>query len=41
MAAASEAVKNGLTVKVIEARTRIGGRVFTDDMGFTKVEMGS
>ncbi len=41
LGAANEATKLGLTVKVIEARDRLGGRVNTEDMGAYKVDMGA
>jgi monoamine oxidase len=33
LGAANEAIKQGLSVKVIEARNRLGGRVNTDNLG--------
>jgi phytoene dehydrogenase-like protein len=41
LGAAKEALNQGLTVKVIEARNRLGGRVESVDMGPYKVDMGA
>ena len=41
LGAASEAIKQGLTVKVIEARDRLGGRVNTENLGSHWVDMGA
>ena len=41
LAAANEATQQGLTVKVIEARDRLGGRIFTDTVGANKVDLGA
>ncbi len=41
LAAANEATQKGLTVKVIEARDRLGGRIFTDTVGANKVDLGA
>ena len=41
LGAANEAIKQGLSVKVIEARNRLGGRVDTDNLGEYKVDLGA
>jgi polyamine oxidase len=41
LAAANTATQQGLTVKVIEARGRLGGRINTETVGSNKVEMGA
>lgn len=41
LGAAQEALRQGLTVKILEARNRLGGRIETVDMGPYKVDMGA
>ena len=41
LGAANQAIKQGLSVKVIEARNRLGGRVNTDNLGEYKVDLGA
>ena len=41
LGAAQEAIRQGLTVKVIEARNRLGGRIESVYMGPNKVDMGA
>ena len=41
LGAAQEAIRQGLTVKVLEARNRLGGRIESVDMGPYKVDMGA
>lgn len=42
LAAAQEAIKQGFSVRVIEARDRLGGRVITEPLGGDlKVDMGA
>ena len=41
LGAAQEAIRQGLTVKVIEARNRLGGRIESVNMGPYKIDMGA
>lgn len=42
LAAANEATKQGYTVRIIEARNRLGGRVITEPLGGNvKVDIGA
>jgi phytoene dehydrogenase-like protein len=41
LGAAQEALRQGLTVKVLEARNRLGGRIESVDMGPYKIDMGA
>ena len=41
LGAANEAVKQGLTVKILEAKGRVGGRVHSEKMGQHCVDMGA
>lgn len=41
LGAAQESLKQGMTVKVLEARNRLGGRIESVDMGPYKVDMGA
>ena len=41
LGAAKEATEQGCKVTVLEARSRVGGRINTDTMGTTKVDMGA
>lgn len=41
LGAAQECVRQGLTVKVVEARNRLGGRIESVDLGPYKVDMGA
>ena len=41
LAAANEAIKQGFTVKILEASARLGGRINTDTMGELKVDLGA
>ena len=41
MGAAKELIAQGCNVTVLEARDRTGGRIYTDVMGTTKVDMGA
>lgn len=42
LSAANHLIKNGLTdFKILEARSRIGGRIISIEMGQQKVELGA
>jgi monoamine oxidase len=41
LGAAQEAIKQGLSYRIIEARDRLGGRVNTQDLGPYKVDLGA
>lgn len=41
LAAAEFLSENGCNPLILEARNRTGGRIFTDTMGSTKVDMGA